>query len=174
MSIWKLFGGEPPAAEASADTDTVRRIVARLDAMDPMEARYLAAFAYILGRVADADLEITDEETLAMERIVMRIGSVPEDQAVLIVQMAKTQNALFGGTENFLVTREFVKISTHEQRIQLLQCLFAVSAADDTISSVEDHQIRRIAEELKIEHRDYIQARLAYKEHLSVLRQDPA
>ena len=45
---------------------------------------------------------------------------------------------LAGGTENFLVTREFKEIATREQCRELLDCLFAVSAADDSISGVEE------------------------------------
>ncbi len=40
------------ASSTAGDTDTVRRIVSELDKLDPARARYLAAFAYILSRVA--------------------------------------------------------------------------------------------------------------------------
>ena len=173
MSIWKFLGldGSPAASQtATGDTETVRKIVDALNQMDPDQARYIASFAYVLSRVAYADLKISKEETRAMEGIVVELGGLPEEQAILVVQMAKTQSLLFAGTENFLVTREFCKMSTKEQRMQILECLFAVSASDDSISAEENHAIRRIAEELKIEHRDFIQARLAYKQHLSVLQ----
>lgn len=177
MSILRALGlgGGGGAERAGAgpsggDTDTVRRIVAALEELPPERARYLAAFAYILGRVAHADREISEEETAAMERIVARLGRVPEEQAVLIVQMAKSQNRLFGGTENFLVTREFVEISTPEQRQELLDCLFEVSAADDSISAPEEHQIGRIASELGLTHADLVEARRAYARHREVLK----
>ena len=163
-----------PGAAASrsdkAETRTVRKIVDALDRMDPDRARYIAAFSFILSRVAHADLEISNEESEAMVRLVMDRGSLPEGQALLVVQMAKTQSLLFGGTENFLVTREFNKIATREQRLGLLECLFAVSAADQSISTTEDREIRAIAGELKLEHKEFIAARLAYREYLSVLK----
>jgi hypothetical protein len=95
----------------------VRKIAAALDRLDPDRARYIAAFAYILSRVARADLQISDVELREMERLVQEHGGLPEEQAVLVVQMAKTQSTLFGGVENFLVTREFDKIATREQKI---------------------------------------------------------
>ncbi|MEZ5332015.1 MAG: TerB family tellurite resistance protein [Thermoanaerobaculia bacterium] len=149
---------------------SVRRIVGELEAMEPGQARYLAAFAYILGRVANADLDISREETEAMEEIVRRLGGLSEDQAVLVVQIAKSQNRLLGGTENFLVTREFREISTAEQRAELLDCLFAVSAADESISSAEESQIRQIASELGFTHRDFVAAMSRYSEHREVLK----
>ena len=78
----------------------------------------------------------------------LQLGHLPEDQAILVVQIAKSQNQLFGGTENFLVTREFRDMASREQRLELLDCLFAVSAADDSISTVEENQIRQISSEL--------------------------
>ena len=48
--------------------------------------------------------------------------------------------------------------------------MFAVSAADDSISTAEESQIRQIASELGFTHREFVEARLAYSEHREVLR----
>ncbi|PYQ10072.1 MAG: hypothetical protein DMF83_01310 [Acidobacteria bacterium] len=174
MSIIEFLGlaSKEKRAEASAETETVRRIVAALDQMDPERARYLAGFAFILCRVARADLKITTSETETMERILAERGALPLEQAILVVQMAKTQNILFGGTENFLVTREFNRIATREQKLALLDCLFAVSA-DDWISTIEENEISRICGELDLTHDDFISVRSAYREQLAVLRKPP-
>ena len=49
-------------ADDAADTETVRRIVGRLEAMPRDQARFLAGFAYILTRAAAADLDISEAE----------------------------------------------------------------------------------------------------------------
>jgi len=171
MSILDLFGlGAKAETDREQGTETVRKIVAELAALEPEKARYIAAFAYIMGRVAHADRQISSEETRAMEEIVRKLAHLPEAQAVLVVEIAKSQNRLFGGTENFLVTREFTDISTPDQRQELLDCLFAVSAADESISSVEEAQIRQIASELGFSHRDYVEARSVYSRHREVLK----
>lgn len=172
MSILDLFGWRgdrktQARAASSADTETVRKIAAALDRLDPERARYVAAFAYILSRVARADLRISDEELEEMERLVQEKGGLPEEQAVMVVQMAKTQSILFGGVENFLVTREFDKIATREQKIALLHCLFGVSAADESISSAEDTTIRAIAGELHLDHADFISVKSAHAHRLA-------
>jgi uncharacterized tellurite resistance protein B-like protein len=155
MSVWKFFGLEKdkraetgPAEAASPETETVRKIIEALERLEPERARYVAAFAYILGRVAHADRNISPDETQAMERLVMEHGGLPAEQAILVVQIAKSQNILFGGTENYLVTREFKKIARREEQIALLHCLFAISASDESISTVEDNEIRKISREL--------------------------
>jgi uncharacterized tellurite resistance protein B-like protein len=177
VSIWKLFGLAGPHAEdgpAGSGAGTLRRIVEALERLPEARARFIAAFAYTLGRVANADLDISREETREMERIVRDVGGVTEEEAVLVTQIAKAQNRLFGSTENFLVTRELAAVASPEQKHRLLQCLFAVSAADRNISTVEDNEVRRIAAELELTHEDFIRARSAYRQYLAVLRKpDP-
>lgn len=169
--FWKKFLAAPGEGETVAgDTETVWRIVSRLEAMDPDQARYIASFAYILGRAAHADQHISAEETLVMEEAVARFGGLGKEEAILVVQIAKSQNRLAGGTENFLVTREFVEISSPEQRAQLLDCLFAVSAADESISPTEESQIRQISSELGFSHREYVDARSKYSDFREILR----
>ena len=178
MALWKMFGFDPARGttgkaagkHSSEQTETVRKIVGALDSMEPDRARHLAAFAYLLSRVAFADQKISAEETGAMEHLVMDRGGLPEEQAILVVQMAKTQSILFSGTENFLVGREFEKIATREQKLALLDCLYSVSSSDRSISVAEDNEIRKISRELKLSHQDYISVRFGYRDHLSVLK----
>lgn len=158
------------APSEDGSTAAVRKIVRELEAMAPDRARFVAAFAYLLGRVAHADFDISDQETRKMESIVRRFGELPEDQAILVVEIAKSQNRLFGGTENFQVAREFRRLATRDQRRELLNCLFAVSAADDSISGEEEAQVRQIAEELDLSHREYVEVRSAYNEKRSVIQ----
>lgn len=169
---WLRARVSTPAA-TGGDTETVRRIVGELDTLDPERARYLAAFAYVLSRVAGADLHISEAETERMVQLVQQAGHLPEAQAIVVVEIAKSQNRLFGGTENFLVTREFREIATEAQRQELLECLFAVSAADDAITGDEEAQIWQIASELGFEHRDYVRVRLKYSDKRTVLRDRP-
>jgi uncharacterized tellurite resistance protein B-like protein len=171
MSILKFLGLDPTrTASESADTETVRRIVAALDRLEPDRARHIAVFAYILSRVARADLIISDTETRAMEEIVERVGGLTPELSILVVQMAKTQSILFGGTENYLVTREFNRLATREDKLALLRCLFAVSASDESVSVKEDNEIRRICSELRLTHSDFISVRSEFRDKLSVLQ----
>ncbi len=173
MSILKFLGlssDESEHGSSAAQTETVRKIVQKLDQLPADQARYIAAFAFLLSRAARADLVIDDSETAVMEKIVMQQGGLPEEQAVIVVQMAKTQNQLFGSTENYLVTREFERMATREQKLALLDCLFAVTAADENISSEEDDVVKQIASELRLSHDEYIAARSRFRQYLAVLK----
>ena len=171
MSIIRWLGlDQKKSSGTTAETETVRKIADALDHIEPERAKYIAGFAYLLGRVARADLHISADETQRMEQLVMERAGLPEEQAVMVVQMAKTQNTLFGSTENYLVAREFGNNATREQKLALLDCLYAVSAADGSISVVEDNEINQIATELRLEHDDIVAARSKYREYLAVLK----
>ena len=160
--------GAPSSAPSTAgDTATVRRIVAKLEAMPPEQARLLAAAAYTLARAANADLDISDDETAAIERELQTEGTIDEATAVLVTEMAKLQAKTVGGTEDYVVTREFKAISSPELRLRVLRACFAISAASGTISSEETSVLNQIAEELDIEDAALNAIRADYHEQLS-------
>jgi uncharacterized tellurite resistance protein B-like protein len=148
----------------------LRETLDALDHLEPERARYLAAFAYLLGRIAHADHEVTEEETRAMEVLVQEQGQLSTDQAMVVVQLAKTSNRLFGGTANFLIARQFSELATYDQKLALMRCLFAVSSTDDAISTAEEGELHRIAKELRIDHPDLLALRIAHQRQLPGMR----
>jgi uncharacterized tellurite resistance protein B-like protein len=152
------------------DTETIRRIAAQLERLEPATAKRLAAFAYVLARAASADLTIDAAETAEMERSVRSLAELSESEAALVVQIAKTQSSVLGDTDNYVVTRAFREMSTPEQRAQLLQCLYAVAAADGTISGDERSVIGAIAEELGFTRAEANALRAEYRDKLSERR----
>jgi uncharacterized tellurite resistance protein B-like protein len=172
-ALRRLVGLKDGVADDERDTATVRRIARELDALPPAEARFLAAFAYVLARVARADLEISREETEQMLKLVREYSTLSEAQALLVVQMAKTQATALAGTENYLVTRQFKEMSNRAQRVDLLRCLFAVAAADNNISVVENSEITQIGQELGFSAAEIGGVRAAYRDQLSVLKDLP-
>jgi uncharacterized tellurite resistance protein B-like protein len=162
---------EPVPTDPSGDTATVRRIVAKLEAMPPQQARLLASAGYILARAANADLDISDDETTAMEDALQRTGALDEARAVLIVEMAKLQAKTVGGTEDFVVTREFKSISTPEQRLNLARAAFVVGAVNGSISAEESATANEIANELDIEDAQLAALRAEFTDQMSAVQQ---
>ena len=144
----------------------LRGLLEALDRLEPDRARYLARFAYLLGHIAHADHHVSPVETREMERLIEEHGGIASEQAMLVVGLAKTSSLLFAGTEDFIVARDFAASATHEQKIALLRCLFAVSAVEGNISIAEEREIQRIARALRIEQPDVVALRLEYRKHL--------
>lgn len=180
MVMRRLLGLSRDTASADAardarsrpepETETVRRIAGELGQLDPERRRFLAGFAYVLGRAAHADLHVSPDETRLMERIVSEIGEVPEAQAVLVVEIAKHQTEFYGGTEDYLVTREFASRATQEQRHAVVESAFAVVAADHEITAHEYAELTAIATELGLNRAELNVIRSEYKDKLSAIQ----
>ena len=162
LPSWLRLESTPP----SGTHDALRELLDALDRVDDDRARYLARFAYLLGRVAHADQHVSEEETRVMERLVAREGELPDEHAMLVVGLAKTSSLLFGGSDDFIIARDFAASSTYDQKLALLRCLFALSAAENRISVAEEREIQRVARELRVEPADVVKLRLEYRQHL--------
>jgi len=174
MSLWSALGFESIREdEGEGTSDAVSRIAAALQRLPPQRARYLAGFAYLLGRVAHADQHLSPEETREMRRLVSQYGDLDDGEVELAVEMAQEQARLFGATENFVVARELEGTMSREQKLALIDCLFAIGAADETISAVEDNEVRLISSELRLTHADFIAVRRRYRDQLGVLKPKP-
>ena len=155
------------AASEAGDTATVRRIVARLEEMPPERARLVASAAYTLARAAQADLDISDDETDVIERELQAHGSLDEPTSVLVTEMAKLQARTVGGTEDYVVTREFTALASEQQRIDVLRACFAVSAASGSISAEESAEVNQIGNELQLDPATVNEVRAEFHERLS-------
>jgi uncharacterized tellurite resistance protein B-like protein len=160
-----------PVASDEAETETIRRIVRELENVDPDRRRYLAGFAYVLARAAHADLDISEDESREMEHVVAEMGGLPMAQAVLVIEIARVQSELFSGTEDYLVTREFNRVASDEQRRAAVASCFAVTAIDHEITAEEYAELTEIAEELGLSRAELNEIRAGYRDQLTAIKQ---
>ena len=148
------------------DSTPLRELIETLDRLEPARARHLARFAYLLGRVAHADRQVSPEETRAMESLVVTEGGLTPDQATMVVGLAKTSNLLFGGTADYQVALEFAEGASYEEKMALGRCLFAVASSDHQISMPEEAEIHRILNQLRILPEDLTKLRVEHGQYL--------
>ena len=166
----KLEAAQPAAPVPSGDTESIRRISAELEAL-PMESRrFIAGYAYVLARVAHADLDVSEPELAFMEHAVVEVGHLSEPQAVLVVEMARNMNEIYGATDDYVVTREFAEHATVEQREDLLRTAFAMGAADDSITAPESAELNEVGKELGFRADEVDTIRVEFSDQLASLQ----
>jgi uncharacterized tellurite resistance protein B-like protein len=170
IRTWLGLGNARPGAPEHA---ALRDLVDTLEHLEPDQARHLARFAYLLGRVARADQHVSPEETRAMEALVVQEGGLSAEQAVVVVGLAKSANLMFGGTADFEVAREFAETATYDEKLALARCLFRVASTDEAISVAEESEIHRIASHLKILPQDLTALRVSHARFLPGLSSRP-
>ena len=168
MSLLKrLFGGGEPARD---EPQSLRRIAAELESLAPERQRFLAAFTYVLARVAHADLQVEADELRAIERKVIELGGLDETEARLATQIAAAQAVDVGGTDNYVVTRELRQMTDKPTRVRVMRCILSVAAADDSISSAESREVVAIGEELGFSRPEISALRYEFRDKLAETR----
>jgi len=163
LGIYKARARDPEA-------EVVHRISQQLDSMDPAEARHLSLFAFLLARVAHSDLTVHPAEVAEMERMVATHGNLSPPQAAMVMEIARATQKMLGPTHNFVAVREFRDVASAEQKLGLLQCLFAVAAADGVVTGDEEEEIRTISRGLLLDDQDYVRIRGGFGDKRSVLK----
>ena len=153
-------------ARDAQESTPLRELFETLDRLEPARARHLARFAYLLGRVAHADRQVSPDETRAMEALVVREGGLTAEQATVVVGLAKTSNLLFGGTADYQVALEFGEAASYDEKLSLGRCLFAVASSDQQISLPEEAEIHRILNQLRILPADLTKLRVEHGRYL--------
>lgn len=154
------------------DPESIERISQVLEGLGE-RGRFIASYAYVLARVAHADSEVSEEEIQTMRERVESFGGLPDRQAELAVEMATGRVMELAASENYIATRVFRDLSSREERLRLLECLFSVAAADENVSTDENREISQIANELGLTHTEVTAVRSRYREHLAVLKELP-
>ncbi len=131
-----------------SERDRIRRVSSELDALPIETRRFVSVYAYVLARVIRTDPGFSEAERLFLEHAVVEAGGLSDAQAALVVQTAHSMGSLYGATEDYVLTREFARVSTTEQCRALLRTGFAMSAADGHVSASELAELSEIGVEL--------------------------
>ena len=158
--------------DAKPDVHALDALEEALSHVPPDEARRVAAFAYLLSRVAHADHEVTGAEREAMVRLLVDRAHLAPGQAEIVIGIATSKIVHVRGTQDYLVSREVAARASVEEKRALIDGLYAVCAADGLISTIEDNDVRRVASEIDLEHHDVVDIRATYRGSLAVLKSE--
>ena len=122
------------------------------------ELRKLSLAGGLMARIAHIDREVTQGEVGAMEKALRESWNCTEEQAALVAEVAVS--AVAEDMDFYRMAREFFTTTTEEERVQFLDVLFAVADGDGLVSTPETEGVRRIAMNLKLTHKQFINAKL--------------
>jgi len=126
--------------------------------------------AGLLSRVAYVDLEITEGEVKKMKEVLQEWTKLSEGSIIAIREMAISEMKELCGLENHLYVYPLNDVLDKKEKNEILSALFAISAADGSVSSMESEEIRTICKGLKLPHDHYIAARATVAEKLAALK----
>lgn len=129
------------------------------DSVDDGRALQLATAA-LLMEVASADYEISESERETVRRIVEENYGVTANEAIEIAARAEKDSKHV--TSLYPFTRMIKDGCSMDDRIEIVNMLWQVTAADGTIDAHETHLVRKIADLLYVPHSEFIRTRLQH------------
>ena len=123
---------------------------------DPVHAPRLAAAA-LLVEVTHLDHEVTAEERVAVAVAVRtHFGLSAEEAAELLVCAEQERSA---STDYYQFTSLINRHYSADQKAELIELMWRIAYADDSLHRYEEHLVRKIAELLYVPHGTFIAAK---------------
>jgi uncharacterized tellurite resistance protein B-like protein len=130
---------------------------AELDVGDDL-LRALSLAGGMMAQVARVNPDVTDAEVATMADALQTHWHLAPEQAAFVAEVAVSETAsLF---DQYRLARQFANACDYQERVEFLDVLFAVAAADGEATYEEIEEIRAIAQSLKLTHQDFIEAKL--------------
>lgn len=127
------------------------------DAQSRQHRTQLAAAALLI-ETARADFTQSAEEQAAFEPLLCRALDLPADEVRALVEQASER--VDESTSLYDFTRVINDHYDPQQKLALIDCMWAVAYADGDLDKYEEHLIRQVAKLTYVPHSEYINSKL--------------
>jgi uncharacterized tellurite resistance protein B-like protein len=167
-----FFRRKRPARPAAPTVDEALLEIVRAHMPDAPEdeVRIVAAVAGLVGCVAYADGEYRPDEAREVERLLGRVHDLPRAAVDAICALLDARIAELSRGEVHEHARAIKRGTAREARIEVLEVLMDLAAADGEITVEETELLRRVAKLLGLTVDEYVNAQARHRDKLSVLR----
>ncbi|WP_192034513.1 TerB family tellurite resistance protein [Halomonas sp. YLGW01] len=123
------------------------------------------AAAALLCEVVRADYQHDPRELDALRA--MLLSHFPIEEGTVDELMALAQQEVEEAVGHYQFVSLIKEHYGYAQRAQLIRLMWQLAYADDELSPLEEHRIRRLADLLHVGHGDFIRAKLSVQDALS-------
>ena len=158
-----LFQKRPPAGLVDLDEFIRNKIFFKLrrrigtEQVTP-EMYRLCLLGGLMGIVAQADGEIDPRELEEIRRQLQARGQFETESPEILVSIIEEESVR--GLDRARLIGEYTRNIGFEERVEVLDLLFAVAAANGSLTYAELEELRGISSGLGLSHRQYIDAKL--------------
>jgi uncharacterized tellurite resistance protein B-like protein len=163
------LGLEANGPPAGADP-FLGRLQDELRRLGPDRLEYLAGFAGQLARVAHADAGISDVEAASIASQLSAHAGLEAADARVVVDLLRNEFDVLRSVQHHILNRAINAQASAEEKERLVDCLYAVAAADHLVSELEEREIRVVADALLVTHRKQMDIRARYRDRIEALQ----
>ena len=166
-----MFFSKRPKTGPEKPAETLEAAVRQeLEGADAETVAIVTAIAGLLGSIAYADREITEDEERLVLAELSRIQGLDARGAQAILRTLTQHIVSVSTLERPRFTRTLLELGDRDLRYQVLGLLVDLAAADGTISLDEVTMLRSITTALGLTQQDYNELQAQHRERLSSLR----
>lgn len=165
-----FFDKRPKTAPQGAPETLESAVQQELGAADTETVAIVTAIAGLLGSIAYADREITDEERNLLVTSLSGIQGLDERGAQAILRTLTRHIVAVSTLERPRFIRTLVELGDRDLRYQVLGLLVDLAAADGTIGFEEVNMLRSITTALGLTQHEYNELQGRHRERLGSLR----
>ena len=136
-----------------------QRLIPGAAADDPDSEHVLRlAIGALLLEMTHMDGEVWPEQREAVATAVLEHFDLPEGEAAELLKLAEAERS--EATDYFQFTSLINGVYTPEQKISLVELLWQIAYANESLHKYEEHLVRKIADLLHVPHSAFIATKL--------------
>lgn len=167
MVFWNR---SPDAREPELSEQLLAIVGAQLPEADPATVRIVAAISGLLACVAFSDRELHEAERKHLREILGRVHGMRAEGAEAICGLLERHLTQFTVVNPHAYTRSLRELTDREMRLEVLDVLVDIGAADGELSFEETQTIRRLTSALGLDQNDYNTAQSRHRDRLSSIK----
>jgi uncharacterized tellurite resistance protein B-like protein len=161
-----LFQSQPPHSHLNVDEFLRNKILFKLHRRTDTsqitpDMHRLALLGGLMGIVAHADHDIHERELVEIRNQLEARGRFDDDAMEVLLAIIHEESVR--GLDRHRLIAEYTNATTLQDRVELLDLLFGVAAADGGLTHNELEELRAISSALHLSHKQYINAKLRTK-----------
>ena len=122
-----------------------------------IEHRLRLATAALMVEVIHIDDQVTDDEKNKIQQLLKNKFQLSDDEIQALLDLATEEKR--AATDYFEFTSLLNEHSSPQQKVKLIEDLWALAYADQQLDKHEEHLIRRLSELLHVPHHAFIQTK---------------
>jgi uncharacterized tellurite resistance protein B-like protein len=167
-TLRRLFGGSDVGLP-TASAELMALVARSMPQSDAETAALVGAVAGLMSTVAHADRVYTDEERFHVRTALERMHALSAGSAAAISELLETRMAELAHESLQTYTRILYEGMERGGRLEVLDVLMDLAAADDVLSTEETNLLRRIARALGLSDDEYLASQQRHRDKLGVL-----
>jgi uncharacterized tellurite resistance protein B-like protein len=124
------------------------------------------AMAALLIEKMKADGKVSEDERMTVMQTIRSKFNLTDDETKSLKELAKEK--IRKATDYYEFTSLINKGLSYERKVDIIGHLWGIALSDRHLDKHEEYMVRKIADLLYVEHKDFIEAKLKIKKRLSL------